>query len=55
MMFIGNKAHTIGLLVSSALLALATTPALASSHKEAPFIAGQQRLDGTDLYMFRSY
>jgi len=55
MIIIGNKAHTIRLLVSSALLALATSPALASSHKEAPFIAGQQRLDGTDLYMFRSY
>lgn len=28
---------------------------LASSHREAPFIAGQPRVDGTDFYMFRSY
>jgi hypothetical protein len=27
----------------------------ASSHREAPFIAGQPRVDGTDFYMFRSY
>ncbi len=41
-------------------LALAATvmpgdPALASSHREAPFIAGLPRVDGTDFYMFRSY
>ena len=29
--------------------------ALASSHREAPFIAMQPSVDGTDLYMFRSY
>ena len=29
--------------------------ALASSHREAPFIAGQPKVDGTDFYMFRSY
>jgi len=28
---------------------------LASSHREAPAIAGQPRVDGTDFYMFRSY
>jgi hypothetical protein len=28
---------------------------LASSHREAPFIAGLPKLDGTDLYLFRSY
>jgi hypothetical protein len=27
----------------------------ASSHREAPFIAGMPRVDGTDFYMFRSY
>ena len=37
-------------------LAFAMTPAaLASSHREAPFISGQPKVDGTDLYMFRSY
>jgi Domain of unknown function (DUF4331) len=28
---------------------------LASSHREAPAIAGMPRVDGTDFYMFRSY
>jgi len=27
----------------------------ASSHREAPLIAGQPRVDGTDFYLFRSY
>ena len=30
-------------------------PALASSHREAPSIAGSPRVDGTDFYMFNSY
>jgi hypothetical protein len=30
-------------------------PALASSHREAPFIASQPQVDGADFYMFRSY
>jgi len=39
------------------LLAAALLPlyAVASSHREAPAIAGQPRVDGTDFYMFRSY
>lgn len=45
----------ISILVSAALLSMAATATMASSHREAPFIAGQPRLDGTDLYMFRSY
>ena len=37
-------------------IAVAIVPtALASSHREAPFISGQPKVDGTDLYMFRSY
>jgi len=38
-------------------LAAASIPllSLASSHREAPTIAGLPRVDGTDLYMFRSY
>ncbi|WP_421718220.1 DUF4331 domain-containing protein [Algiphilus sp.] len=32
-----------------------TFQAGASSHREAPFIAGTPRVDGTDFYMFRSY
>src|SRR3984893_2348115 len=39
-------------LMGATLLPLGT---LASSHREAPFIAGLPRLDGTDFYMFRSY
>jgi Domain of unknown function (DUF4331) len=35
--------------------ALAASPAAASSHREAPFIATQPAVDGTDFYMFRSY
>ncbi len=44
------------LLAASALAAAATaTPALASSHREAPMIAGMPRLDASDFYLFRSY
>src|SRR4249920_3977826 len=39
------------------LLAAAMLPlyAVASSHREAPAIAGMPRVDATDFYMFRSY
>jgi hypothetical protein len=37
------------------LLALAAAGAHASSHREAPSIAGMPKLDATDFYMFRSY
>jgi hypothetical protein len=38
------------------VLALGTGgPVFASSHREAPLIAGMPRVDGTDFYMFRSY
>jgi len=39
------------------VLAAAAMPllSLASSHREAPNIAGSPRVDGTDLYLFRSY
>ena len=44
-------------LCASAGLALMVTnfPVQASSHREAPFIAGHPKDDATDLYMFRSY
>ena len=41
-----------------ALAAMATalpTPSWASSHREAPGITEQPKVDGTDFYMFRSY
>lgn len=39
------------------LLAAAAIPllSLASSHREAPFITALPKVDGTDLYLFRSY
>lgn len=37
------------------VLALKTSPAEASSHREAPLITQTPKLDGTDFYMFRSY
>lgn len=38
------------------LLALtASLPAQASSHREAPFITTQPKIDGTDVYAFNSY
>ena len=38
-----------------AALTLAGSAAFASSHREAPAIAQMPAVDGTDLYMFRSY
>jgi hypothetical protein len=42
-------------LIAAAIAAAWTTPAPASSHREAPFIASQPAVDATDFYMFRSY
>ncbi|MBC7768926.1 MAG: DUF4331 domain-containing protein [Phycisphaerales bacterium] len=39
----------------AAVLALTTSAALASSHREAPAITESPKVDGTDLYVFRSY
>ena len=48
-----NKLKPAGaVLLGASLLPLY---AFASSHREAPEIAGMPRLDGTDFYMFRSY
>src|SRR6202162_2771606 len=46
--FVSNRLALVG----AALLPLCS---MASSHREAPAIAGQPRVDGTDFYMFRSY
>lgn len=43
------------LAVAMASLVLTAPSALASSHREAPFITGSPKVDGTDFYMFRSY
>ena len=37
------------------LASLALQPALASSHREAPFITTTPKVDATDLYLFNSY
>ncbi len=39
----------------SASMALTSTAALASSHREAPFITRMPKVDNTDVYAFRSY
>jgi Domain of unknown function (DUF4331) len=41
--------------LAGAVAGIFALPAMASSHREGPFIANQPKLDGTDLYMFRSY
>ena len=45
----------ISQLSKACLLLFAASTAFASSHREAPFITGQSKVDATDLYMFRSY
>jgi len=42
-------------LAAAALLACGCTIALASSHREAPFITTAPKVDGADFYAFRSY
>lgn len=42
-------------LLAGAVLSSFSLPALASSHREAPFITELPKVDGTDFYMFRSY
>lgn len=39
----------------TASVGVTAMPSLASSHREAPAIAGLPRLDSTDVYFFRSY
>ncbi|MEM7480414.1 MAG: DUF4331 domain-containing protein [Acidobacteriota bacterium] len=47
---------SMALRISLVLLALLiTAPLLASSHREAPFLTENPKVDGTDFYMFRSY
>ena len=46
----------LGAAILGNLLALACAPsAFASSHREAPFITQNPKVDATDFYMFRSY
>ena len=43
------------MLAGVALAAIAAPNAMASSHREAPFITKSPKIDATDFYMFRSY
>ncbi|MEO5661113.1 MAG: DUF4331 domain-containing protein, partial [Polaromonas sp.] len=45
----------IGQLAKACLLLAAAGGAMASSHREAPFITTRPKVDGTDFYMFNSY
>jgi hypothetical protein len=54
------RRSTTGFVLKTTLLATALAgafalPASASSHREAPYITGAPKVDGTDFYMFRSY
>ena len=40
---------------TAALASLALQPVQASSHREAPYITTQPKVDGTDFYLFGSY
>jgi hypothetical protein len=46
-----SKGSTTALMIAALLPLVAT----ASSHREAPFITGLPKVDGTDFYMFNSY
>jgi Domain of unknown function (DUF4331) len=47
-----RKSHWTVTAVGAAMLPLT---AMASSHREAPFITTRSKVDGTDLYLFNSY
>jgi hypothetical protein len=46
---------TLGLSLALVSAGFSTAPALAASHREAPFVTTVPKVDGTDFYMFRSY
>ncbi len=46
---------TLSAIAFAAAIAFTNGPAGAASHREAPFITGLPKADGTDFYMFRSY
>ncbi len=47
--------RTQSLLLAGLLAAVTCTSALASSHREAPFITKYPQVDATDFYLFQSY
>ena len=50
-----SKAPRLLPLVAALCAGACITPVQASSHREAPFIATQPKVDATDFYMFNSY
>jgi hypothetical protein len=52
-MIVRNSMTLLGVCVAGSALALSV--AHASSHREAPFITKNPKVDATDFYMFRSY
>jgi Domain of unknown function (DUF4331) len=46
---------TVATTVCAAVTALCATNAMASSHREAPFITTSPKVDASDFYMFNSY
>ena len=50
-----SKRVARGGLLALALATACVLPAQASSHREAPTIAGMPQVDGTDFYLFNSY
>jgi hypothetical protein len=53
--YMSHKLSCAAPLVLALAAAFAGPAALASSHREAPFITTAPKVDGTDFYMFRSY
>ena len=47
--------HALGMAVLGTLAGALAPAALASSHREAPFVTQSPKVDGADFYMFRSY
>ena len=50
-----NSLALAGIAALATLASVAASPSYASSHREAPFITTQPKVDGTDLYLFNSY
>jgi hypothetical protein len=51
-----RKTHVLRFaLIVGAVMSMSMTVVQASSHREAPFITGLPKVDGTDFYMFNSY
>lgn len=47
--------QAVRLAIAGTLAGVCMPAALASSHREAPFLTQSPKVDGTDFYMFRSY